>query len=650
MDKHHEEKIIIMKKYLKNISTGDRIYLGHDEISNQVIENAIKYYASGLDISTIIGIYDTTLFGTGKNGFVFTDDRFYYLDFLGKPIKIWYDDIKNVSLNNTENEDSKRVLEILQYDGEIIRITSSLCNKTPLKEFLNIMKEFDNNVLQNKESLIYNKKTNNGKDVGGIVTGNYKTVNKQYDEEKFHARQGHGFAAERANNLYDNLTGHDAKIVGDDNAKNGADRVVDGIYIQSKYCQTGKRCINECFDKDGQFKYMIDGKPMQIEVPSDKYDEAVNAMKEKIRNGQVKGVTDENEAKNIVRKGHFTYAQAKNIAKAGTVESLTYDSVNGIITAASAFGVTVTISFATSIWNGEDTDTALKIAAYSGLKVGGTAFITSVLASQLSKMGLNSALVSSSEAIVSMLGPKASAVLINAFRIGSKPIYGAAAMKSAAKLLRSNAITTSITFVVLSTHDVADIFNGKISGKQFVKNVTKSGVTIGAGTVGYIAGAAAGANFVKKILRDSNNKCLKVASVAAGLVASTISGSVANKVADSVANVLMEDDADKMIKIIQDVFTELASEYLLSAKEAEKSIDKLKDKLDEKVLKNMFASNNREEFARDLLIPIIENETKKRKHISNISTEQMVDEVREILEDICDETKSNDETDADNIA
>lgn len=650
MDKHHEEKIIIMKKYLKNISTGYRIYLGHDEISNHVIENAIKYYASGLDISTIIGIYDTTWLGTGKNGFVFTDDRFYYLDLGEKPIKIWYDDIKNVGLNNAENEDSKRVLEILQYDGEIIRITSSLCNKTPLKEFLNIMKEFDNNVSQNKESLIYNKKTNNGKDVGGIVTGNYKTVNKQYDEEKFHARQGHGFAAERANNLYDNLTGHDAKIVGDDNAKNGADRVVDGIYIQSKYCQTGRKCINECFDKDGQFKYMIDGKPMQIEVPSDKYDEAVNAMKEKIRNGQVKGVTDENEAKNIVRKGHFTYAQAKNIAKAGTVESLTYDSVNGIITAASAFGVTVTISFATSIWNGEDTDTALKIAAYSGLKVGGTAFITSVLASQLSKMGLNSALVSSSEAIVSMLGPKASAVLINAFRIGSKPIYGAAAMKSAAKLLRSNAITTSITFVVLSTHDVADIFNGKISGKQFVKNVTKSGVTIGAGTVGYIAGAAAGANFVKKILRDSNNKCLKVASVAAGLVASTISGSVANKVADSVANVLMEDDADKMIKIIQDVFTELASEYLLSAKEAEKSIDKLKDKLDEKVLKNMFASNNREEFARDLLIPIIENETKKRKHISNISAEQMVDEVREILEDICDETKSNDETDADNIA
>ncbi len=67
-----------------------------------------------------------------------------------------------------------------------------------------------------------------------------------------------------------------------------------------------------------------------------------------------------------------------------------------------------------------------------------------------------------------MMGPKASAVLINAFRVGSKPIYGAAAMKAAAKLL-SNTITAGITFVVLSSFDVANIFRGRISGKQLFK-------------------------------------------------------------------------------------------------------------------------------------------------------------------------------------
>ena len=50
-----------------------------------------------------------------------------------------------------------------------------------------------------------------------------ETVNKGYEEEKFHARRGHGFAAERANHLNDKLHGRDARIVGDDNAKDGAD-------------------------------------------------------------------------------------------------------------------------------------------------------------------------------------------------------------------------------------------------------------------------------------------------------------------------------------------------------------------------------------------------------------------------------------------
>ncbi len=60
---------------------------------------------------------------------------------------------------------------------------------------------------------------------------------------------------------------------------------------------------------------MTDGKPMKIEVPSDKYDEAVMAMEEKIKNGQVKGCLILMRQKNIVKKGHFTYAQAKILPK-----------------------------------------------------------------------------------------------------------------------------------------------------------------------------------------------------------------------------------------------------------------------------------------------------------------------------------------------
>lgn len=627
MGKYHEEKIEIMRKYLGKIANGFSYHIKGD-IPSKKIDNAIKKFASGIERTSIIGFFDTTVLGNGKNGYIFTDEKIYYLDTLEKPKKIWYDDIKSMRITNIQKKDCDRVLEITQYDGVEILITSSFVNKTPLKEFLEIMKDYDATIRANEKSVERKNNNNNtGAEAGGLGLGAYHTVNNQFEEEKFHARQGHGFAAERANTLYDKMTGHDAKIVGDDNAKNGADRIVDGVYIQSKYCATGSKCINECFEDggNGNFRYMIDGKPMKIEVPSDKYEDAVRAMEEKIRRGQVNGVTDPNEAKSIVRKGHFTYAQAKNIAKAGTIESLTYDAVNGVIIATSAFGVTAMITLATSVWSGEDFNDAIKLATYSGIKVGGTAFVTSVIAAQLSKAGLNSALVGSSEAIVSVMGPKASAVLINAFRSGAKPIYGAAAMKSAAKLLRGNTITAGVTFVVLSSFDVANIFRGRISGKQLFKNMVGTAATVGGGTGGWLAGAAAGSAIFPG-----------VGTVIGGIAGSLIGGAAAGKVSNAVVGEFIEDDADEMVEIIQDVFTDMASEYLLSNKEAEKSVDKLKDKLDGKVLKDMFASSARKEFARNLLTPIIEIETAKREVIHNLSSEQMITSIRIVLEEIND--------------
>ena len=45
------------------------------------------------------------------------------------------------------------------------------------------------------------------------------------DVDRFVTPRGHGFAAEKMNDLYDKAHGHDAKVVGGDNAKNGADRI-----------------------------------------------------------------------------------------------------------------------------------------------------------------------------------------------------------------------------------------------------------------------------------------------------------------------------------------------------------------------------------------------------------------------------------------
>lgn len=618
-----DEKVKLMEKYAYKIKTSFNFHL-KGGIPSKKIDNALSVFAQGMDRETIIGFYDTTIRGNGKEGYIFTEDKIYYKEMLEKPKKIWYEDIKNVEVKKKyKDKDCDRELEIVMKDKSIIKITSIFLNKTPLCDFLNEIIKIENESKLNIEH--YKNENNYGAISGGIALGNYGTVNKLFDEERFNASQGHGFAAERANHLYDKITGKEATILGDSNIKHGADRLVNGIEIQSKYCKTGYRCISECFD-NGKMKYTIENgtKPMQIEVPSDKYQEAIRAMEDRIKRGQVPGVKDPNEAKNIVRKGHFTYLQAKNIAKAGTIESLAYDSVNGIIISSSSFGLSSMITFANSIWNGEDFDVAIKNATYSGIKVGGTTFITSVLASQLSKAGLNSALVGGSETIVKIMGPKASAVLVNAFRGGSN-IYGAAAMKSAAKLLRGNTITGGVTVIVLSSFDIVNIFRGRISGKQLFKNVANTISTVGGGTAGWMGGAAIGSAILPGI-----------GTAIGAIIGSIGGGAISGKVSSSILNEFVEDDAEEMVKIIEQQFSDIAVNYLLTKKEAEKSADLLRDILDGNKLKDMYASSDRVKFAEEMLIPIVEKIVINREIIKEPTYLQMQQGLRIVLEEIYD--------------
>ena len=478
------------------------------------------------------------------------------------------------------------------------------------------------------------KKTSNestGAAAAGITHGNVSNASSMYFDDKILTPRGHGFAAEHANHLADLYSGKDARIVGDDNALNGADRIVDGVFIQSKYCSSGAKCVEECFDNTGFRYWNADGTPMQIEVPSDMYDAAVQAMENKIRQGKVSGVTDPAEAKNIIRKGHFTYTQVKNIAKAGTVESICYDAASGFIIASYSFGVTAALSFATALWNGEDWEEALKVAAAQGLKVSGVTFVTAIFAGQLSKAGLNSALIGGSEALVRAIGPKASAVLVNAFRSGTN-IYGAAAMKSAAKLLRNNAITAAVSFAVLSVGDVANIFQGRISGGQLFKNLTTTAAAVGGGTVGWTGGAAAGAA-IGSIVPGIGTA---IGGFVGGLLGAFGGGSIASKATESVLGQFIEDDANKMVAIIQDVFTDLAGEYLITQEEAERIVDKLKEKLTGGTLKDMFASDDRRLFARELLEEYFENESCNREYIALPSGAEMQKGLKAVLEDAAD--------------
>ena len=129
------------------------------------------------------------------------------------------------------------------------------------------------------------KKENNVGHATGTVFGIDGNSSLLFGMRKFNASQGHGYAAERANHLLDLFSGKKSEILGNDNAYGGPDRCVNGVYLQSKYCATGAKCISAAFDENG-YKYTSDGKPMPIEVPADEniYRSAVEAMKKRIVN------------------------------------------------------------------------------------------------------------------------------------------------------------------------------------------------------------------------------------------------------------------------------------------------------------------------------------------------------------------------------
>lgn len=145
---------------------------------------------------------------------------------------------------------------------------------------------------------------------GAAAASSAQSTNAYMQYAQYRKRQGHGWAAEDANAMHDRWHGKNVDQVGRNNAGNGADRIVDGVQIQTKYCRSAYDSVNAAF-QNGKYRY----NGMKLEVPKDQYEEAVRIMADKIRTGQVEGISDPSVAKDLVLKGSCTYNEAKILPK-----------------------------------------------------------------------------------------------------------------------------------------------------------------------------------------------------------------------------------------------------------------------------------------------------------------------------------------------
>ena len=454
----------------------------------------------------------------------------------------------------------------------------------------------------------------------------------------YHTKGGTGFAAEDANALADRMKFKKVEVTGTSFEKNGADRVVDGIPIQTKYYPNAGSTVENAFDAtSGQFRY----EGQMLEVPKDQYDECVRIMREKIMAGKVPGITNPNEAERIVRKGNVTYKQARNIARAGNIDSLLFDTKTQSITTGYVFAVTFAIHFAKRKWSGEKTEDAINGAIESAIAAGGSTLVTGILAAQVLRtraaaLGVVAARNGVKAVSTTSVGKKAIERLAQA-SLG-KAVYGAAAINRVAKLLRSNVITSTIATAVTSTPDFCRAaFSKSISWPQFTKNVVVNAGGVAAGAGGWMGGAAAGAAL---------GSAVPIIGTAAGGIIGGILGALGGgwlgtATTKGVMDVLIEDDAKHMVEVLRVALEELAGDYLLSEAEIEEFGQTIKATVNPKWLRSMYQSGTetdsdtaRQQFAYDAFDATCQGIVAKRQKIELPAPEQVQAQIVRIADTV----------------
>lgn len=385
---------------------------------------------------------------------------------------------------------------------------------------------------------------------------------------------GHGFAAEYANNTIDKLRYPFKKVelVGQGNELNGADRRVGNQLIQTKYHENARESVNAAFDSsnNGMYKY----KGMQLEVPREQYDRALEIFAEKIRQGKVEGVTNPNEAKNYIRKGHITHNEAKNIAKSEIVTSMKYDALDGAINSLHGASISFVIVFAQAKWSGVETKKAALMAGEQGFwaLVKGTFIYAG--SQQFAKRFTTQ--------ISDYFGKKVTAEVV---------------ARRAAPV---------ISFAVIITPDLFDALVGKISSQQLLKNVAVAGggMLAGAGA-GAVGGAIAGP---------------------IGAIAGAIIGGIAGGIgAKAIADQFIEDDRVEMFAQLKEEFIDLVMVISLSQEEFNKIQEGVFNEHLEGLLKEMFQrKEGSRNYAKEFVESQVQSVIKDRKKV----------ELREIIDAI----------------
>lgn len=382
---------------------------------------------------------------------------------------------------------------------------------------------------------------------------------------KYHVQHGHGFAAEDANALIDRLQGRASDVIGMNNTLNGADRLVDGVLIQSKYCSTAQCSIDSAFDQSGLYRYS----GQSLEVPKEQYAACVDLMRDRIASGQVPGVQDPEMAGQIVRAGHITYEQAKQIASAGTVEGVLFDMHTHAVSCAVSAGLSAVISVGVGTLQKKTIKQiaigAIKSSMYSGV----TTMATGVATSQFlrTKAGAVSR-IAARNVVASVHQNKLGGKVVDAFARASlgRTVKQGAAINQTAKMLRSNVASSVISTAINTCPDFYRVLVKKnMSWTQCSKNFVSRGTSSAGGLIGGFIGMICGATIGSIVPVIGTVIWGVLGGIGGSLLGGWLAGSASKRVMDR----YMQDDNWALLHNLPEIIAKISADHAFTEREIE---------------------------------------------------------------------------------
>lgn len=95
------------------MNLGDRVYIAPN-IQDKKMDGAISGMAPGIDPNYVLAIVDTTLFGSGKEGCMFTGEYLYIHAMLSEKIKVQLSQINNIDYNRFDRVKKNGKIEVVE--------------------------------------------------------------------------------------------------------------------------------------------------------------------------------------------------------------------------------------------------------------------------------------------------------------------------------------------------------------------------------------------------------------------------------------------------------------------------------------------------------------------------------------------------------